>query len=63
VTDGAGADGWASGSDPVDPLFVRDCLDALREGRAPMADLDDDLAALELVVSRAARTTQAVEQG
>ena len=45
------------------PVFVRDCLDALREGRRPMADIEDDLAALELVEAayRAARTKQVVE--
>ena len=44
-------------------FFVKDCLDALREGRRPVADIEDNLAALELVEAayRAARTKQVVE--
>jgi predicted dehydrogenase len=47
----------------VYPFFVRDCLDALREGRPPVASIDDNLAALELVEAayRGARTKQVVE--
>jgi predicted dehydrogenase len=45
------------------PLFVRDCLDALREGRPPVAGIHDNLAALQLVEAayRGARTKQVVE--
>jgi predicted dehydrogenase len=45
------------------PVFIKDCLDALREGRRPLADIEDNLAALELVEAayRAARTKQVVE--
>jgi predicted dehydrogenase len=43
--------------------FVQDCLDALREGRRPVADIHDNLAALKLVEAayRAAQTKQVVE--
>jgi predicted dehydrogenase len=44
-------------------LFIKDCVDAMREGRAPVADIQDNLAALKLVEAayRAAQTKQVVE--
>jgi hypothetical protein len=43
--------------------FVQECLDALREGRRPVADIQDNLAALKLVEAayRAAQTKQVIE--
>ena len=45
------------------PRFIKDCLDAVRQGRRPTADFQDNLVALELVEAayRAAETKQVVE--
>jgi predicted dehydrogenase len=44
-------------------VFIKDCVEALREGRRPVADIDDNLAAMQLVEAayRAADTKQVVE--
>jgi len=52
-----------TGQTPFYATFIRDSLDALRAGRPPVADIDDNLRALRLVEAtyRAAERKQVVE--